>query len=256
VIILRRRKLRLSDLLTYAVLAIGAIILVISSLYASGFLVLFGSALIFWGVILLYLTPSIHVSIKILQASSLSSLENIEEILVNANSSGRGIYLPPRLLKTFNSSLVFVLQSSNITAGFESLFDANLSPKQNGNFVCPPGKALSQLFESELGVSFVTTDVLVLPQLLQKVIVEKMEIADSAKVTVQKNELVLEMKNNILSDICLDAEKMPKSHEAVGCLLSSAIACVLAQVLGKMVLIKKECLIGQVTHFEYEIIGD
>jgi hypothetical protein len=46
--------------------------------------------------------------------------------------------------------------------------------------------------------------------------------------------------NHIFKDLCEQTRKLPRTHEKVGCPLSSAIACALAKVAGKPVIIERE----------------
>ena len=65
-------------------------------------------AIIFWGVILLYITPSKHVPLTLFNASAEAAAANIERLILELNLSERGVYLPPKNLKNTESSLIFI----------------------------------------------------------------------------------------------------------------------------------------------------
>lgn len=68
----------------------------VSAFYASYFIAIFEVSLIFWGAILLYITPDKHVPLSLLNASAKANASNIERILTELNLSEKGVYLPPK----------------------------------------------------------------------------------------------------------------------------------------------------------------
>ena len=111
---------------------------------------------------------------------------------------------------------------------------------QNGIVLTPPGLALSNLFEKELGTSFLKLDVFQLQFSLPKILIENLEIAKDVKIIIDPNKIIVKIVDNILNDLCQETRKLPKTHKLVGCPLSSAIACALAKTTGKIVIIQKE----------------
>jgi hypothetical protein len=57
---------------------------------------------------LLYLTPTKYLKLELLNATASSSLANVEITLSYTETRGKGVYLPPKRLKDYQSSLVFI----------------------------------------------------------------------------------------------------------------------------------------------------
>ena len=95
-------------LMTGVVLIIGVVLTVLSAVNGSSFLAILGVAIIFGGAILLYVTPSKHVPLTLLNASAEAAATNIERLISELNLSERGVYLPPKNLRNIESSLIFI----------------------------------------------------------------------------------------------------------------------------------------------------
>jgi hypothetical protein len=228
---------------TIALTTIGLAIVVISIFSTSEVLALVGVGLCFWGGLLLYMTPARHVPLTLLNAAAISPTTNIERILSEMNLTEKGQYLPPTYLKNFESSVVFVPKHpmhptpKNTETAEERLF----APNMKGIFLTPPGLAFSKLLERELGVSFTKTDLSFVKQKLTKLLVEELELADTAELQIQDDTITLELSGNVLSEICAEtADFLPRTHSQLGCILSSAIACVLAKASSKIITIQNE----------------
>jgi hypothetical protein len=224
-----------------ALLALGLVSLLISTFSTSYELAFIGLGLTFWGALLLYLTPTKHVRLELLTASASSSLINIEKTLTNTQFHGKGIYLPPKRLKDYTSSLIFIpAQPGEPLPTPEGSETENLhSNDPNGIFLTPPGLGLSKLFEKKLGKSFTETDLEDVQKDLPKLF-EKLEIAKNMYVHMEDNVVTVELGNHIFKGLCEETRKLEKTHETVGCPLSSAVACALAKASGKPVIIEKE----------------
>ena len=233
---------RINRIIAASMLAVGILLLVAASFYASSIAAIIGLALAFWGAILLYITPSRHVPLEIVAPVAASTLMNIEKLLTKLNLNGKGIYLPPKYLKDFESSLVFVPQRTTQQAPkLEEIHEDKLySDNSNAAYLTPPGLGLSKLFEKHLGTSFTKTDLNFIREKLSRLLVEGLEIAENAEVNVQGNTVIIELTNHIFNELCEKTRELPKTHEQLGCPLSSAFACALAKATGKPVTIEKE----------------
>lgn len=67
-----------------------------------------------------------------------------------------------------------------------------------------------------------------------------MEIAENAQFRKENNTITLEITNNVFDILCCNIDSNSKTHEQVGCFLSSSIACILAKVTGKSAIIQNE----------------
>jgi len=242
------------------ILILGLISLAASAFYASSILAFIGLGLTFWGALLLYITPTRYVKLDLLNAIAPSTLANIEKILTSSKLNEKGIYLPPKYLRDFESSLVFIPSKNNKTLPRPEEIDEEklYSKNPEGMFLTPPGIALSKLFEEELGTSFTKTDLNYIQNNLPKLLIEDMEIAENVEVITENNMIIVEVTNHIFNEICEETRKLQKTHEAMGCPLSSAIACALAKATGKPITILKEekTQDGKTTKIQYRILED
>ena len=241
-----------------ALLALGLVSLLISAFSTSYELAFIGLGLTFWGALLLYLTPIKHVRLELLTASASSSLINIEKTLTNTEFHGKGIYLPPKRLKDYTSSLIFIPAQPGepLPTPEETGTEKLHSKTPNGIFLTPPGLGLSKLFEKKLGKSFTETNLQDVQKELPKLF-EKLEITKDTYIHTKDNIVTVELGNHIFKGLCEETSKLEKTHETVGCPLSSAIACVLAKASGKPVIIEKEMqdLDGS-TRIQYRLLED
>jgi hypothetical protein len=238
-------------------LLIGAVIVVVSAFSDSSFLAILGVAIIFWATILLYVKPSKHVSLTLLNVSAEPVVANIERLILQLDLSERGVYLPPKNLRNCDSSLVFVPKTSKTSLPTsEQINEKNFYNEKTGAFVTPPGSSLSRLFEREQGFSFTKTNLKQVQNKLPKILIENLELAQNTEISIQGNTVIVEITGSVLDEICLQTNSQPRTHEQMGCLLSSAIACVLAKSAGKPVTIQSETRNqeSKITKIEYRIL--
>jgi hypothetical protein len=114
------------------------------------------------------------------------------------------------------------------------------SQQKDGAFLTPPGLAFSILFEKELGMSFTKTNLEHLELTLPKLLSEDLEMCESVDIQVQENMVTMEIIGSIFNYVCQATNNQPHTHEQVGCLLSSALACILAKTTGKPITIQSE----------------
>ena len=253
-------QFKVNRVIAYTMLALGVIALTASAFYASSILAFIGLGLTFWGALLLYITPTRYVKLDLLNAIAPSTLANIEKMLTSSKLNGKGIYLPPKYLRDFESSLVFIPSKNNkILPRPEQIDEEKLYSKNpDGLFLTPPGLALSKLFEKELGTSFTKTDLNYIQNNLPKLLIEEMEIAENVEVEVKDDLITIEITNHIFNEICKETRKLQKTHESIGCPLCSAIACALAKATGKPITIEKEeqSPDGKTTKIQYRILEE
>lgn len=80
-----------------------------------------------------------------------------------------------------------------------------------------------------------------------------MQLTQSADLKMQNDTVTLELTGNVFREICQETRNLPRTHRQIGCLLSSAVACVLAKASGKVVTIQKDEQSddGKTTRIEY-----
>ena len=253
----RQKRTTFSQITVFIMLLLGVGLVVVSAFYASSFLAILGVAIIFWGAILLYVTPSKHVPLTLFNASAEAAATNIERLILQLNLEERGVYLPPKNLRNSESSLVFIPETRKTPLPTpEESNEKQLTHGKTGAFITPPGSALSRLFEEELGFSFTKTDLNQIQNKLPKLLVEDLELAENVEIQIQGNTVTVEITGGILDEVCRQTDSQPKTHKQVGCLLSSAIACALAKATGRPVTIQNETRHQETktTHIEYQIL--
>jgi hypothetical protein len=251
-----QKKLNVATILAIVTLGVGLI--VISAIYVSSFLAIVGVAIIFWGSILLYITPDKQVTITFLTASTETNMSNTERVLSEFKFTEKGIYLPPKNLQDTESSLVFIpsISEQALPKPEETKMTDLFTDKHDGLFLTPPGFALSKIFEQKLGVSFTKTDLPFLQKNLSKLLTEDLGITENIDIQIQNNKISLEISGSIFKEDKQENQKFQQTHNTVGCLLSSSLACALAKATGKPITIKSEeqSRDGKITKIEYQIM--
>jgi hypothetical protein len=234
----------------------GLIVIIISIFFSSSLIVILGVTFLFWGVILLYIKPTKHVPLTLLNAIAFSAAENIERILAKTNFSGKGKYLPPKFAKDFESSVIFIPKESGIPIMPEKIADEKKQgEKQEYIFITPPGLAISEIFEEAIGISFVKTTLSFVKKILPKLITYDLELAQMADLSINHDSIILKLKGNALKQNNVETSHLLRYRNQVGCIFSSAVACVLAKASGKAVTVEKDELSedGQTTIMEFKL---
>jgi hypothetical protein len=221
----------------------GVAMIVLSTLNDSSFLAIVGVSVAFWCILLLFFTPTKRAFLSLLKASANAGGSNIERSLMEFNLVEKGIYLPPQNLRNFESSLVFVPKTNGaVLPTSREKADKLFNEKKTGLFFTPPGLALSEMFENELGLSFRKIS---LPQMqsLIKRLFHNLKFAEDAEVRIQDRTITLEITGSIFNTLCNEASiSQPRTHAQIGCILSSAFACAFAKASDKPVTIQKDTL--------------
>ncbi len=256
------RKYRQTRTMVTAVLvlfALGLGLTATSAVYQSSFLAIVGVAIIFWGAILLYILPSKHVPITFLTAATTSHMSNLERILSELKFTEKGIYLPPKNLPDPVSSLIFIPKTAkqSLPKPDEAIMTGLFSEKHNGLFLTPLGFDLSKILEQKQSYPFTKTDLRCMLKKFSKLLTEELEITENIEIQTQNNKIILEMSGSIFAEDYKEAQ-FPQTHNAIGCLFSSSIACALAKATGKAIVIENEerGTDGKTTKIEYQIVEE
>jgi len=225
----------------YLLLVLGLIALLFSALFSSYVLAFIGVGLTFWGALFLYIKSTKYVKLDLLNSTSISALINVEKVLANAKTNSRGIYLPPKRLQDYTSSLVFVpTQPDQALPTTKETNPKELETKNPaGLLVTPPGLALSKLFEKELKKSFTEASLEGLQSQLARLF-DVLQITKHLTIQPQDNSILVTMRDHVFEDLCKETTKLELTHKTVGCPLSSALACAFAKATGKPIVIEKE----------------
>jgi hypothetical protein len=239
--------------LSLAVILLGVVLVLISAFYASSFLAIMGLSIAFWGIIVYYIKPDKHVPITLLDASADAGEDNIERILVSLDLKEKGVYLPPKNLTNVESSLIFIPKTPQtplptIEEPTKQLF----INQENGILITPPGIGLSKLLEQRSGNSFAAADFNSLQSTLPKLLVDNLELAQNIELQMHENTVTVEITGSIFAGNC-NVNNQQKTHTQVGCILASALACILAKTIGKPITLQNETQTSNIITIKYRI---
>jgi len=239
-------------------IGIGSILLVISALNGVSMLAFIGLGITFWGVLLFYVRPKESVSQEILNSTSFGAIINIESALKEIKNRFTGVYLPPDRLKDFNSSVVFIRTnlSQKLPTAAETGWNTSKSRNSPTLFIAPPGLGLSKLFEKTLGKSFTETNIEDMKTLIPSVF-DELQIAGDIFIKIESNSIIITVKRHIFQDLCREMDNLERTHKALGCPLTSALACVVAKSSRKPVIIEKEDRkLNDITIIEFRLLEE
>jgi hypothetical protein len=234
----------------------GVLALTFSIIHTSSILAFIGLGLVFWGAILYYIRPEKYVKEILLDATTLSSLANLSQIIIGYK--GKAVYLPPRYFGDIESSKVYISAKKNkkLPLPEEMQEEGKVFLKNpEGMVLTPPGVELSRLFEKTLGTSFTKVDLRYLEKNIPKLLIEKLEIAQNVQVKTENSRVHVKIEGPIYQNICNEAKKLSNICGNLGCPLSSAIACALAKATGNPITIESEeqSHDGKTTKIQYSI---
>jgi hypothetical protein len=255
VIPIHLRKEDFNQAVALLMLVLGLVSLLGSAFYASYVAAFIGLGLAFWGALLLFLKPTKHIRLELLTATASSLLMNTERLLASNGSTARGVYLPPKLLHDYQSSLVYVpAQEGEPLPKREEIPEQNPQPQTSSAlYLTPPGLGLSRLFEKHMGKSFTETTPAELQELLPRLF-DELEITKNTLILLGPDRMKVEIRNHIFKDLLEEKDRLYLTIGTVGSPLSSAIACALAKATGKPVTIhKEETTQDQTTTIQYII---
>ena len=240
----------------------GVIILVLAINFSSSILAFVGLGLVFWGAILFYVRPSKYVKENLLRKTTVPSLVSLNQIITTLGYKGKGVYLPPKYLKDFESSKVFISAQREMKLPspeqIQNEEDKVFLKNPEGILITPPGSELTRLFEEKLGTSFARVDLQQIEQNMPRLLIEDLEIAQNVQIETVNNIVHVKIENSIYKNMCQEAKKFSNICSLLGCPLCSAIACALAKVTGKPVIIEKNQLSedSQTMDIEYLLLEE
>jgi hypothetical protein len=258
----RPRTIGLPKLTSWLLLFFGTLALIISIIYVSQILAFIGLGLIFWGTILLYITPEEYAKAIILDATTIALLTSIDRIIKDGNYTGKAVYLPPRYLKDFESSKAYLTKEKTATLPSpeqtQQQEDKGILLNPDSILLTPPGAELVKLFEKTLGTSFTKVDLRFLENNLPKLFIEDLELAENTEIQTESGKIKVKMENIAYRNIINQLKKLTDITNLLGCPASSAIACALAKATGKPIQIEKYQISedGNTVTVEYRIVEE
>lgn len=231
---MKRQSVRLINSL---LLANGTTALLFSVIVNSNILALIGLGLVFWGALFLYIEPLKYVQARILHASTSSPLETLTQLTTALNYNGKAIYLPPRYFPHPSNEKMFINWGQS--ERFPPLETMNrsevLTNDPLGLCVTPPGLALTNLYEQELGTQFTNIDLYDFQDKIPKMMTEDLEIAKEFALDFEANRITISVSDHIYQDLCSSRQG---DRSALCCPLCSSIAVALARTLNTFITVE------------------
>ena len=232
------------------IILLGAITIITSTLFVSSFFAIVGFSLIFWGAILLYIIPTKSNLALLVSAAAQAASTSVERILIQKGLVQKGVYLSidfinsnPGIFKKLTSiektesTIIFVPEETNPSE--DTSYALGVSIKDGAYFI-PPGGALCTIFEQQIGKSFSYVSLKEFGATMENVLIKRLKLGESTNFQIDENTVKIEIVKSLFEKTCQETDNQPKTHKQIGCLLSSAIACALAKVVGQPVIIKNE----------------
>jgi hypothetical protein len=257
---LQRQKGKPSAFTGFSFICLGIFMTALSILYESSLLMFSGLAITIWGSLLLYLRPTRYIRSILLDSTVLSSLEALDQLLNGLEYKGKAIYLPPKLLKELKGDKVFIPKNDAITVPpineveMQKIFAEN----PNGIYITPPGAALTNLFEEELGKNFSDVSLNYLMENLPKVFVENLELAKKCEFSYKDKKVTAKLTKVSYHMLCERLCGKSKICDTIGCPFCSAIACAITKTIGKPIVIEENSfsIDKKTVHIQFKILDD
>lgn len=259
-----KRKTNTAKIIGWATLSLGAALLAAATIYNVQILAFIGLGLIFLGAILTLIQTEEYVKENVMNATALSPLKTLNQIIRELNYNGKAIYLPPKYLQDPEDSKAYIPRWENEELPKPEQIDGQQDQETifiknpEGILITPPGSELTRLFEKTLKTSFTRTDLEYLQRNMPKLLIEDLEIAQNFELEAADGKIYARMENPIYRNLIRDVKNLPSLWEKMGCPISSAIACALAKATGKSVTIENQKVSedGKTIEIEYRLIEE
>jgi hypothetical protein len=228
--------------LGWSMFCFGIVVLTASMAYASAALAFIGLGLLFWGAIITYIQTGDYVKETLLSASVLPSLETLSQIIKELDYKGTAVYLPSKYLKDSETKVYVAKQKNTVVPTVEQIQARQNSlfiDKPKGILVTAPGRGLVRLLEKTLKGSFTEIEMQDLPEKLQKMLIKDLEIAQNLEFRVDKSTICVGIRSLAYKSLLKEIANSSSINISLGCPISSALACILADATDKPTTIAK-----------------
>jgi hypothetical protein len=228
---------RSSAIIISILAGIGIASLISSVLLTSTVLAFMGLGLTFWAGILLYIRPNRYVRSDLIDSAALPPLEAIDRVMTALGCTEKGVYIP-----TGNPDKTVVFVPSRPLTSLpraETIAKETLAKDPNGLIILPPGYALANLIEDQLGVEFKQLPLEKLSGRLSKLLIEDLEVVQDFDMQVDRDIVRFKLVESIYSELCSQLRATTRLSFSLGCPICSAMACIVAQSYGKPVALEE-----------------
>lgn len=179
-----------------------------------------------------------HVATGPIEASAISSMKALHRLLVGLDYRGKPAYLPPPTRQgeeagssDLSEAKVFIPAELGVHLPPETETAGGSLVIHNPEGLCltPPGQALADLFEEELGVPFGSMDLDELGSLLANLLTKNLAVVKGFQLDQLGNTFHVKIEGSALASLCGQIEEETGICQTLGCPLTSAIAIILAR---------------------------
>lgn len=224
-------------------IAAGALSLIASYMSSSPILTLGGLGLVFWGVIMLYISPSKHVPEKLFGSLSLSMIKSIDRLVVSMAYRGRTVFLHPKHLKGLAQGYVFIpydnLAMVNIPTDEQLAEEKTIYNSPRGLLMPAPSQAIVKLIEEELDSNLAIVDLAYLRENLPKLLINNLKIIDGLSIEERPDSIRVSIVGSSAAELCRTVSKETLIGDHFGCPICSAFGLMISKVTGKPVCIQE-----------------
>jgi hypothetical protein len=217
--------------------SIGTVSLVSSLLFTSTVLAFIGLGFTLWAAVLFYTRPQRYVRSGLVDSTGLSLIQAIDRVMGSLGYTEKGVYLP-----SGNGQTTVFVPSQPLTRIPEarSIEKKTFVDNPNGMVIPPPGLALANLIERQLGVGFKQLSLKKLSSRLPKLLIEDLEIAQDFEMHVEGNIVRFKFVESVYSELCNELQRSTRVCSSLGCPISSAMACIVAEASGKPIAFEED----------------
>ena len=149
-------------------------------------------------------------------------------------------YISPGTLESIHDVKLIIPKSDTLQLAYDDMIftDKMLHDDPPVIVLTPPGFHISKLIEKEFHTNLSFANIEHIKNNIEKVLVEGLEITRSLKINSYDDFIEVNAKGNIFYDI-ISKMQGQKRYKQIGDPFSSAIACVLALVTRKIIVIKE-----------------
>lgn len=257
-----KRKPNLAKNAGWILLGTGAVLLLLSIIYASSIPAFIGLGLVFWGIILSYTQNEEYVKEPIFEATALSSIAILDQMIQEIGFTGKAVYLSPRYFKNPEAGKAYIPEQKEAQLPtpeqIQNQETRAFIENPQGLLVTPPGAALTELFEKTLGTSFTKVDITYIEQNLPKLLIEDLEIARELEIKTEGNKITINIKDTVYANLFKETKRFPNVYGSLGSPLTSSLACAIAKATGKPITIENETTSqdGKTAKIEYRTITE
>lgn len=235
------RERRPSAVIGSFLLLLGILLIILSITFSSYIMGFIGLALTFWGVISIYIRPTRYVQAVSLEYTASTLLRMADRLLNAHNFKGKGVYLPPLLIKDLKDGLVFINSGStiNVPRPGELAEGKVVTKNPKGMCLTAAGLGLTNLMEEKLGRDFTQVNLGYVMEKVPELFTDILKIADAFEIRSNQDSVCVKAKGSIFFDLCRQRKESLAICGSYGCPFCSSIAIALARCLGKPIIIER-----------------